>query len=55
MAVLEKYNAKAEYNPKHPPTSAQEEIIKKLSAIKKQLFALSAPLLKAHLYADQAC
>ncbi len=54
MALLEKCTAKAKYNPKHPPTSAQEEIHKGLSAIKKQLFALSAPLLKTPFLPDQA-
>jgi hypothetical protein len=37
-----------------PPTFAQEEILKGLSAIEKCIFALSAPLLKAPSYADQA-
>jgi hypothetical protein len=37
------------------PTSTQEEILKGLSAIEKRLSALSAPLLKAPSYADQAC
>jgi threonine synthase len=38
-----------------PPTSAQVEILKGLSAIEKRLSALSAPLLKAPSYANQAC
>jgi hypothetical protein len=37
------------------PTSAQEEILKGVSAIEKCFSALSAPLLKAPSYADQAC
>jgi hypothetical protein len=36
-------------------TSAQEEILEGLSATEKRISALSALLLKAPLYADQAC